>query len=77
MNNPTKSEPVVYTVKQVSQMLHTNAAFIYEIIRAGLLPAMKLRSLRVRKEALDEFLRKYEGYDLSDLQDIKVLVHTC
>lgn len=66
---------VVYTVKQVSQILHTNISFVYKMISMGVLPAIKLGSLRVRKDALDEFLLRYEGYDLSDLQNIKPLVY--
>lgn len=73
MNNSTKTEPIVYSVKQVSQILHTNPKFVYELINLGLLPALKLRSIRVRKESLDEFLRTYEGKDLSNLYDIKPL----
>ena len=72
-----ETTPIVYTVKQVSQLLHTNIAFIYKLIEVGLLPALKLGSLRVRKEALDAFLRKYEGYDLSNLEDIKPLSKVC
>lgn len=67
------SERVIYTVKEVSQLLHSNLGYIYQLIEAGLLPALKLGSLKVRKEALEEFLRKYEGYDLSDLSNIKIL----
>ena len=64
----------IYTVREVSQLLRTNAAFIYKLIDIGLLPALKLGSIRVRKEALDEFLQKYEGCDLSDLDHVKPLV---
>ena len=39
----------------------------------GLLPALKLGSIRVRKAALDEFLQRYEGHDLSDPLNIKEL----
>ena len=67
------AEPVVYTVKEVSILLHTNPAYIYRIIDLGLLPALKLGSIRVRKDALDNFLRQYEGFDLSDPCDIKPL----
>lgn len=67
------SESIVYSVRDVSQILHTNPAFVYKIINLGLLPALKLGSIRVRKDALDEFLRRYEGYDLSDPLDIKLL----
>ena len=72
--NEPKTERVIYTVREVSQLLRTNAAFIYKLIDTGLLPALKLGSLRVRKEALDEFLQKYEGCDLSDLSHIKPIV---
>ena len=68
------AEPVVYTVKEVSILLHTNPAYIYRIIDLGLLPALKLGSIRVRKDALDNFLRQYEGFDLSDPCDVKALV---
>ena len=72
--NEHKTERVIYTVKEVSQLLRTNAAFIYKLIDTGLLPALKLGSLHVRKEALDEFLQKHEGCDLSDLSHIKPIV---
>lgn len=75
MNNSAKHEPLVYTVREVSQILRTNISFVYRLIDHDLLPAIKLCSLRVRKEALDEFLRRYEGCDLSGLPDIKPLPH--
>lgn len=68
------AEPVVYTVKEVSILLHTNPAYIYRIINLGLLPALKLGSIRVRRDALEDFLRRYEGHDLSDPNNIKSLV---
>ena len=72
--NEPKTERVIYTVREVSQLLRTNAAFIYKLVDTGFLPALKLGSIRVRKEALDEFLQKYEGCDLSDLDHVKPLV---
>lgn len=67
------AEHPIYTVKEVSQMLHTNPAFVYRLIKLGLLPALKLGSIRVRKEAFEEFLQRYEGCDLSDPLNIKEL----
>jgi len=55
-------------------MLHTNISFVYQLIYLGLLPALKLGSLRVRKESLEKFLREHDGLDLSDPQNIKSLV---
>ena len=48
------------TVKQVSEMLQTNPAFIYELIDAGRLRAIWLRSLKVREEELKRFLIEEE-----------------
>ena len=76
METHKASAPVVYSVREVSQILHTNAGFVYDLIKTGLLPALKLKSLRVRREALEAFLEQYEGYDLSDLNETKTLTHT-
>lgn len=57
---------MLYTVKEVSQILHTNPSYVYQLINSGLLPVLKLGSYKVRHEALTKFLVTYEGYDLSD-----------
>ena len=59
-------EKMLYTVKEVSQIIHTNPSYVYQLINSGLLPVLKLGSYKVRHEALMTFLSKYEGYDLSD-----------
>lgn len=64
---------VLYTVEEVSKQLKCNKSYVYSLIKTGLLKAIKLKSIRVRKEALRDFLEKYEGYDLSDLQRIEPL----
>jgi len=65
--------PVIYTVREVSALLHVNSGYVYSLISSGLLPAMKLGSLKVRKTAIEDFLAKYEGYDLSELDNIRLL----
>jgi excisionase family DNA binding protein len=57
------SKEIVYTVKEVSVLLRTNPAYVYSLINAGLLPVLKLRSYKVRKETLDRFLEEFEGKD--------------
>lgn len=64
----------VYTVAQTAQVLHVNRNKIYELIAAGLLPALKLGSLKILESSLDAFLEKYNGYDLSDFDNICELV---
>ena len=59
-------DKVLYTVKEVSQLIHTNQAYVYSLIKAGLLPVLKLGSYKIRTEALDKVLTEYEGKDLTD-----------
>ena len=64
---------MVYTVREVASIIKTNKQIVYGLINRGLLIAMKLGSLKIRKETLEAFLKQYEGYDLSDLDNIKKL----
>ncbi len=64
-------EKNLYTVKEVSQILHTNPTYVYHLISTGLLPVLKLGSYKVRHEALMRFLIDYEGFDLSDPSKIE------
>lgn len=66
-------EDVLYTVKETSELLKTNPNYVYELIKRGMLPALKLGSLKIRKISLLDFLSKYEGKDLKDLDNIKDL----
>ena len=59
-------EQLVFTVKEVSKIIHTNQSYVYSLIRAGLLPALKLGSYKIRRETLLNFLEKYEGDNLTD-----------
>ncbi|MEG2014014.1 MAG: helix-turn-helix domain-containing protein [Anaerovoracaceae bacterium] len=63
----------LYTVSEVRAILRVSTGTVYTYINLGLLPAIKLGSLRVRRKALEEFLEKYEGYDLSNPKEIKSL----
>jgi len=58
-------------VKEVSQLLKCNVDMVHKLRKAGLLPFMKLGQYKIRKEALDEFLKQYEGYDVTNPEDIK------
>lgn len=61
MMNRSNLEKILYTMKEVSKLIHTNQAYVYTLIRSGLLPALKLGSYKVRKEALFAFLEANEG----------------
>lgn len=64
---------ILYTVSEVAKLLKTNPDYIHKLRKAGVLPFLKLGSYKVRKEALENFLKEYEGMDLTDPFEIKKL----
>ncbi len=68
-----ESNNVLYTISEVAKLLKCNTNYVYELIRAGLLPGLKLGSLKVTHSSLMEFLKKYQNYDLTDPFNIKPL----
>ena len=66
-------EDILYTVSETAKLLKTNQNYVYELIKQGFLPALKLGSFKIRKTTLNSFLEKYEGHDLTDLKNIKEL----
>lgn len=64
---------ILYTVPEIAKLIKTNAGYVYTLIRLGLLPALKLGSLKVRRASLLEFLERFEGKDLTDLEHIRDL----
>lgn len=64
---------ILYTVSEVAKLLKTNPDYIHRLRKAGVLPFLKLGSYKVRKEALENFLKEYEGMDLTDPFKIKEL----
>jgi conserved domain protein len=64
---------LIYTVKEVAKLLHSSPNYVYSLIEMGYLPAIKLGSIKVRKDALENFLVVNEGNDLSDLNNVKKL----
>ena len=64
---------VLYTVKEVAELLKTNIDYVHKLRKAGLLPFLKIGQYKVRKQALEHFLERYEGKDLTDPFDVKEL----
>lgn len=64
---------MLLTIREVARELRTNTTYVYRLINKGLLPVLKLGSYKVRRESLDEFLRMYEGHDLTDPDEVKRL----
>lgn len=64
---------MLYTVKEVSEILKTNVDYVHKLRKSGLLPFIKLGSYKVRKESIEKFLKEHEGQDLTDPFNVKGL----
>lgn len=71
MNEGEIVEETLYNVSEVSKLLKIGKNRVYDLIHAGLLPVLKIGGLKVRRNALEEFLLKYEGYDLTEPYDVR------
>ena len=47
---------MLYTVTEVAKLLKVNRNFVYKIINDGELEAVKIGSIKVRKEALNQYI---------------------
>ena len=54
---------MLYTVTEVAKLLKVNKNFVYKIINDGELEAVKIGSIKVKREALDRYIERkvYNG----------------
>lgn len=64
-------EEMLYTASEVAQILKTKPEQVYKLMNKGLLPYMVLGRRKVRARTLEAFLEKYEGYDVTDPDNIR------
>lgn len=59
------------TVKETSKILKINVGKVYELVKSGLLPALKLGSIKIPASSIDSFIQSQIGMDLSDLTNVQ------
>ena len=59
-------EDVLYTVKEVAELLKVNVAYVHKLRTSGLLRFLKIGCFKCRRSTLEQFLADYEGKDISD-----------
>lgn len=67
-------EEILYTVRETATLLKVNVDTVHKLRKSGVLPFLKLGQYKVRKQALNDFLEKYEGMDLTNPYEIKEIV---
>ncbi len=65
------NEEALMKVTDVAEFLGISKNNVYTLIYSGILPAIKIGGYKVRKTTLLKFLSDYEGYDLSDIENIR------
>lgn len=66
-----ENERLIYTVQETAKILHSSPNYIYELVKKGKLKAVKLKSIKILKSTLEDFLKENEGNDLSDIDSIR------
>lgn len=66
-------EEMLYTVPEVAKILKTSVDYVYKLQKSGLLKFMQIGRLKCRKSTLEQFLEKYDGWDISDPFNIKTV----
>lgn len=66
-------EDILLTVTEVSKVIKTDRNYVYKLINSGVLPVIKLGSIKIRRSSLMNFLEKNEGLDLTDPYNVKTL----
>jgi len=67
------SDDYLLSVSDAATRLKTNRNFIYTLIEKGILKCLIMGSKKIRNTEINRFLAEYEGKDLTDLNNIKIL----
>lgn len=57
---------MLLSVSEVAKRLKVNRNYVYKLIHSGLLPYIELGSMKVREDALKEFLANMEGKNVDE-----------
>lgn len=63
----------LYTVTEVSELLKVNKNAVYELVKHGYLKTIKYGVVKIPSTQVDSFIDKWTGYDLSDLDNPKLI----
>lgn len=61
-----KPASILYTVKETAEILKTNVAYVHKLRQSGKLRFLKIGQFKVRKETLENFLKEFEGCDITN-----------
>lgn len=59
----------IYTVKEAAGILRVGTHYIYKLINLGMLPYIKLGSIKIRESAINDFLNQYDCMDVDKIME--------
>ena len=65
----------LYTVAEVAEILKSNPNDVYKLMNTGLLKYLVIGRRKVRETTLNNFLAEFEGYDITDPENVKGVQH--
>ena len=72
-NSEIINSDILYTVKEIAQILKVNVDYVHKLRKAGILPFIKLGQFKCRRSSLEKFLEEYEGKDITNPEYIRDL----
>ena len=66
-----ENKKLVYTVAETSEVLGITKERVYKLIHNGILKGFKCGRMSVSVFAIQDFLKNYEGVDISNPENIK------
>ena len=61
MSEKIREEQIVYSAQEAAKILHSSPNYIYELVKKGKLKAVKLKSIKILKSTLEDFLKDAVG----------------
>lgn len=59
----------IYTVKEAAGILRVGTHYIYKLINLGMMPYIKLGSIKIRESDIKNFLDRYAGKDVDKIME--------
>ena len=63
----------LYTVAEVASLLKVNKNAVYELVKHGYMKTIKYGVVKIPSTEVENFIAKWTGYDLSDLDNPKLI----
>lgn len=63
----------LYTIADVTEILKMDKNLVYDLVRKGYLIPLKCKTFKISSLEIEKFIQKWTGYDLSDLDNPKLI----